>query len=64
MRKNRFFFFLTHVFFNAFGLISLSDAVFIFVVLPIGRCILCKAKAYLGDAAYENLRGQWPLIDT
>lgn len=47
--------FLDHVYSNVFGLISVSTAVFVFVVLPISTCVLCKAKEYLDITLYENV---------
>lgn len=47
--------FLDHVYSNVFGLISVSTAVFVFVVLPISTCVLCKAKEYLEITFYENV---------
>lgn len=47
--------FLDHVYSNVFKLISVSTAVFIFVVLPISSCVLCKGISRHFHTLYENV---------
>lgn len=54
-RGERAGFFLHHGYSNVFKLISVSAAVFLFVVLPISTYVLCKAKEYIDIRLYENV---------